>query len=236
MEDAALNRLASLALPSAAERDAHGALYRIEPTSQTLLVLAALDAELCGLTAAQRLASVWTLAAAINLMDDIADGDCSYLPPAVAPGLVVLLQGLAWMLAMDGGVKEQGIRASSRALAFMAAGQSIEVRTHDWSEAMYRNIVDQIGGQQYAAYLHILWDGTKLSPEASEVAERIGRVGMVTKDALSHDRRFNDLAPAEKVRLEDWAREALTNLQRLNLSCGEFLARYAQPILAPPQG
>jgi hypothetical protein len=86
-------------LPAVAEEDVRIALDQVHPESQVLLNRAAEDARVPAASAIERLCCLWVLAAAVNLADDLADGDCDYLSPRVAPGVAFLLQSLAGVFA-----------------------------------------------------------------------------------------------------------------------------------------
>jgi len=100
---AAIRALVFLRLPAQAERDVEAALGRVSPSSQVFLIGAAQDGGVPDEQAVERLACLWVAASSVNLTDDIADGDCDYLPARVAPGVGFLLQSLAMSLAIRGG-------------------------------------------------------------------------------------------------------------------------------------
>ncbi|MGC4092936.1 MAG: hypothetical protein QM756_34635 [Polyangiaceae bacterium] len=231
MRDQALNRLSAMALPAQGERDADRALCQLPHDKHVFLALAALDAQLAPETAGLRLAAAWTLAAAVNLMDDLADGDCTYLPLSAAPSVVVLLLGLSTQLASEGGVGQLGLAASAEGLVRMAAGQSTEVRTSTWSEESYRVVADQIGGYQYFAYLSLVWEGTFLSSAVRDVSLCVGRAGMVARDIRTGDRRFFTMSEPDRAGVVAWARDALQLLEARGLGSLRLLDGYARPVL-----
>lgn len=191
-------------LPPVARTDALRAIDRVPPESQTLLIQAAAEAELAELLAIERLCCLTACAAAVNLTDDLADGDCHYLEAKTAPGVSFLLQAFAGGLAVRGGVSAVGLREFWLRLSKAAGGQSIEVRTDAWNEATYRDVAALIAGEQYAAYLRLLWDGTPLEHFAFELGHAMGTVTLVHSDVESGDRRFFSLpVPQQMAVLDD---------------------------------
>ena len=199
--------------------------------TQAFFALAAFDAELAREAAVRRLAAVWTLAAAIHVMDDIADGDCDYLPAEAASGTVVGLHALGVRLAIEGGVTPNGLLLVTESLIRLAAGQNVEVRTKTWSLERYLSVADQIGGHQYRSYLGVLWDGTPLGQHTPEISTAIGRAGMVAHDIATGDRRFFSLPAHDRAPLVAAARAALEALETRRLRSVEFLAKYADESL-----
>jgi hypothetical protein len=231
MRDEALRRLYELRLPSDGQRDACSAFEQVSPQDLTILLQAALDAELEPARAVPRLAAIWSMTAAINLMDDIADGDCDYLLPAAAPNVVVLLQSLAIHLALDGAVERGALQAHARGIAMMAGGQCSEVRARSWTGETYLAIATQLGGDQYAAHLSLLWDGTPSAASAHAVGLEIGTVGMVAKDLRTSDFRLTSLADADRLQVVRSALVQLDSLEARKLGCGALMSTYARPVL-----
>jgi|GEM_PF-874558 len=222
---------AALGLPPAAELDVDRALREVPLHSQRVLFEAAADAGLSEAQAVPRLASLWSLAAAINVMDDISDGDCVYLPARAAPGTQMLLHALAMWLAAAGGVSASALQAQTEGIMRMAAGQNVEVRTQTWSAQTYVEITAQVAGAQYAAHLALLWSGTPLESRALELGRALGMVGMIAKDTISIDQRLTSLSAAERRNLGQWAGEQLRVLKSHDLRCVLMLCRYADSAL-----
>jgi hypothetical protein len=101
-------------------------------------------------------------------------------------------------------------------------------------------MASQLGGDQYAGHLALLWNGTHLAPSAAQVGMLVGRVGMVAKDIQTNDNRFFSMSPAHQASVVAWACEALEELQGMHLKCSAFIASYARSILesrrATPRG
>jgi hypothetical protein len=224
---AAIRALVFLRLPAQAERDVEAALGRVSPSSQVFLIGAAQDGGVPDEQAVERLACLWVAASSVNLTDDIADGDCDYLPARVAPGVGFLLQSLAMSLAIRGGVSTVALGQYSIALSRAAAGQSLEVRTDQWKAESYIEVAQLIAGEQYAAYFGILWDGTAWAERATQVGQLIGLIGLAATDVASRDRRFSSLTGGDKQLVLGRCRSALTELNALPLPSLKRFERFA---------
>lgn len=213
-------------LPQEAEGDVERALDKVTLSSQRLFCFAALDAELPAGTALERLTVVYLLSAAVNLADDCADGDCDYLEPPLAPGVLFLLQSLALLPLSRSDLSQDTLGAASVALARAAAGQSLEVRKKTRSAEEYLEVADLIAGEQVAAYLRILWDGTRLEARASSLGRTLGRAGLIFTDLESQDPRLLTVEAAEQKRVFGALESALAELEEESSlrSMAEFVA------------
>jgi hypothetical protein len=199
--------------PALAEADVERALSRVPAESQVLLIQAAVDADLDEATAIERLCCLSVCAASVNLADDLADGDCHYLDPRVAPGVSFLLQSWAGALAVRGDVSPAGLEQFWRRLALAAAGQSIEVRTRVWSEELYRQVAQLVAGEQYAGYFRLLWDGTRAEPSATSIGESVGTIAFLHADLVSGDPRFFGMPGSDQLKVLSWCQEFLDTLE-----------------------
>ena len=213
LQDFVLSVLHFRDLPRRARDDVRIALTRIPPESQSIFLWAAEDAHLTAGTALERLAAVWFLNAAVNLADDLADGDCDYLEPRVGPGVAFLLQALALLPLARSNLTAACWEDCSIALTRAAAGQSLEVRGLISDAEDYLRIADAIAGQQYAAYFRLLWDGSELETRAVRVGSLIGRVCIVLTDLDSMDGRLFRLTTPERANILEVCRDALVELK-----------------------
>ncbi len=169
--------------------------------------------------------SVWLANAAVNIADDIADQECEYQPQSVAPGISFLLLAAAGAAATEAEVPLAMVQRFLAALARAAAGQSTEVRTSNWTAAEYQRVAGLIAGQQYVAYLRLLWDGTTLGQQAEEIGHQLGCLGLVVTDIQSNDKRFRTLCEADRRTMLDWSTDLATSLGKTPLrSVGKVLA------------
>jgi len=190
-----------------------------------MLIQAAEDRRVPDAIAMDRLSCLWVTAAAVNLADDLADGDCDYLEPRVAPGISYLLQSFADIFAARGEVSSAGLQAYSMAMARAAAGQSLEVRTSSWNAERYLAVAELIAGQQYAAYFRLLWDGTAGEKESAAIGLAVGTVGILLTDLHSADHRFISMPHVEQELVIARGREAVGSLVRYELPS---LRRFAE--------
>jgi hypothetical protein len=229
---AVLHTLAFRRLPTVAERDVYAALERVDPASQQLLIQAAEDAALNVRVALERLSCLWMLAATVNLADDLADGDCDYLEPRVAPGVSFLLHALSGVCAARSELSPAAWADYSEYLAQAAAGQCLEVRAARLDAAGYLEIARLIAGRQYAAYLRILWDGSRLADRALPLGLALGTVGLVMTDVVSNDRRLTEMRHEERETVLKRAAASLDELTGQGLACLDAFSRLAKPLLA----
>lgn len=200
-------------LPLEAERDVEHALSRVPPESQFLFSWAVQDAGVPLGRASERLMSVFLFCAAVNLADDLADGDCDYLEPRTAPGVQFLLQALACLPLTRSDLTSAEMALISIALTRAASGQCLEVRGRTRSALEYLEVADLIAGAQYSAYFRILWGGTALFGEAERVGALIGRLALIYTDLASQDPRLLGLEPEEKFEVMRAGRLSLAELE-----------------------
>lgn len=213
--------------------DVRLALERVSEESQRLFIWAAEDGGVQGLPGLSRLASIWLASAAVNLADDMADEECSYLEAPVAPGVVFLLLAAAGAVATEGRTSVQALRAFQSCLARAAAGQSREVRTTKWTAEGYREIAEQIGGEQFAAYFRLIWDGTSLTNQAEAIGRSIGCLGVVFTDIASRDRRYHSLPAEGRANINAWCEQLRSALRNTGLRCAARVAQLGERYLSP---
>jgi hypothetical protein len=163
-----------------------------------------------------RAASVFLLFASVNLMDDLQDGDAGrYLdhPHRDGPAVQHLLQSLAFAVLAGAGVTPASLCYAGEQLVGLAAGQLDEVATDEWTGAQYRAVGERVAGDQYAAYVEIMWSGTPLQDRARQVGRAIGLVGHIAEDFRSEDPRLVLLPPAARDEIIVWAEEQRTVLR-----------------------
>lgn len=220
----ALEALRSHGVTGVAAVDARLALERVSDESQRLFIWAAEDGGIQGLPGLSRLASIWLASAAVNLADDMADGECGYLEGRVAPGVVFLLLAASGAVAAEGRVSMQALRSFHSCLARASAGQSREVRIQRWTAEVYREVAEQIGGEQFAAYFRLIWDGTSLTNEAEAIGRSIGCLGVVFTDITSSDRRYHSLSETDRAEIHAWCEQLRAALRGTELRCATKVA------------
>lgn len=157
--------------------------------------------------------------AAVQLCDDLSDGDCDYLraPTRTGPLLLLLLQNLFVDAALAAHIAPAALRRAGKLFTVVGSGQHDELACARWTYERSRRTAASITGHQLAAYLELLWDRTKLAPRAFEVGLEMGTLAHITTDLVTHDARFWSLPPRQRARLRADARAAATRLfaQRL---------------------
>lgn len=213
----ALRQIRERDLPEQAERDLVSALEAVRGGPLDFVYLAGLDAGLPRAELLTRGAGVFIVFAAGNLADDLADGDCTYLPLRAAPGVQFILQNLAFELLLESSVPRDELRSAAAHLVRGAGQQQREVRTSRWTFDLAREVALGIAGDQYAAYLRLLWAGTPLSRDAAWIGSNLGVAGHVALDIASNDPRVTTLSPDDRRALIAWAREAFARVRTLEL-------------------
>lgn len=155
--------------------------------------------------------------AAVQLADDLADGDCWYLgePQRTGPGVQWLLQHLCQLALCEGEVDPTSLAEAARCLVRVGAAQQAEVRQKTWDMTATASAADGLNGQQYAAYLTWLWSGTGLQAQAREVGRAFGFCLHLASDRLSADRRWTDLSQEEQRQLIARARDSHNRLSQV---------------------
>ncbi|MBN1205928.1 MAG: hypothetical protein JXB05_13510 [Myxococcaceae bacterium] len=228
----ALRVLRRLNLPETAERDVVAALEAAQPGPLALLYEAGVEAGLRREALLARGAGIFLSFAAGNLADDVSDGDCTYYasPYRVGPYVQFLLQNLAWATLARAEVPGEVLAEAAGALASAAGPQALEVRTQAWTAPIFRRVAEGLAGQQWAAYLRLLWTGTPLA-ERSAVGHGLGIAAHVAEDIRSKDPRFFSMPEADQREVVRWARAGMEGVRREGLRCLDAALRRIDPIL-----
>lgn len=175
----------------------------------------------------RRAAAVYLGQCAGNVCDDLADGDCDYFESGVPVASMVqfILQHLMCEEALAAGIDPRTLSRSAATLARAASFGPVELRTRRWSLPVYRELAERTGGDQWQAYLMLLWDGTSLAPQAAPVGARVGLAGYVAMDLKDRDLRFFSLAPREQAEVVALATSACGELEALRYE-------WLEPLLA----
>jgi hypothetical protein len=227
-----LRVLRRLELPEQAERDVLAALEAAHPGPLALLYEAGMEAGLRRETLLMRGTGIFLSFAGGNLADDLCDGDCTYYtqPVRIGPYVQFLLQNLAWATLAKAEVPGNVLAEAARALAEAAGPQALEVRTQAWSAPVFQRVAEGLAGQQWAAYLRLLWVGTPLAPHAM-AGHGLGIAAYVAEDIRTKDRRFFSMPEADQREVVRWARASLEDVRRQGLRCLDAALRRIDPIL-----
>lgn len=214
-----LRILRSLELPAVAEKDVLAALEAARPGSLSLLYEAGLNAGLERSVLLRRAAACHFAYAGGSLADDIADGDCTYLEEPLRTGTcaVFLLQHLFLKVMAGAGVPSEVLGAAAHLLVQAAARQHVEVRTTNWTAALFREVAEISAGAPFAAWLSMLWCDTPLQSRAISIGTHIGIVAQTAEDQRSGDPRFTTLSPEDRREVLQWSLDSVDALHRESL-------------------
>lgn len=227
----ALRQLRARELGELAERDVVASLEAARTGPLDFAYLAGVDARLPRAELLARGTAVFFNFAAANLTDDIADGDCTYLPIRAAPGAQFILQNLFYEVLLSTQVPRADIAQVAGELVRGASQQQREVRVKRWTLELAREVALGIAGRQYAAYLRLLWAATALAPRAVQVGTDLGVAGHVALDLSCGDPRVATLSEPDRRALVDWARAALGRLRALELDSVQAAIAGIEPAL-----
>jgi hypothetical protein len=228
-----------LRLPRVAEADVVAVLkaaHRRGPA--TLLYEAAHEAGLGREELFARASATFLGFCAGNLCDDLIDGDCTYLSPAVrcGPGVQCLLQQLWASRLLAAGVPPAAVEWAFSELAIAAAYEQLEAHTTRWDAATYREIGEGSAGRQWAADLRLLWAGTRLETSAATCGRDAAVLGHVHEDRTSDDGRFTSLSEDDRAEVLAWAAEAADRLASRGLRFTSLVLAAVAPTVAAAHG
>jgi hypothetical protein len=186
--------------------------------------------------------ALYFLSATINLCDDLMDGDATYVRQSDGP-LAQILAHTAFVHALARTtVSAAAVQRATLLLFEVGSAQHPEADRPPWDEARYRELARAQGGQQSAAYLRLLWDGTPLEPEAETTGAALGIAGFVRADVDDRDDRLLARPPAAAAALLAFGRAAAAQaaagtasaaIREMARQCERALAAAALPASAP---
>jgi hypothetical protein len=181
----------------------------------------ALEARVDPATALARATGVHFNIVALQVMDDIADGDCAYISPPEGAGTAAqyVLQNLSYAALLEGGLPALLLRDIASELAGGGSAQSLEVRTGRFSSAAARSMATGFGGRHYAAYFRLMLHGSKYEADAAALGHATGVGVAVSSDLASKDPRVMTLSSTERSELISWALAATSATSRPPLRC-----------------
>lgn len=175
--------------------------------------------------------------AAIQMADDLADGDCKYLdrPERIGPGVQWLLQHLAYSCFLKSAAPRDELERAAHDFSMVGGAQQCEVRATAWT---YRNAAAMaagLNGRQYAAYFRILSAGTPHAVRAVRAGAEFGFALHVVTDRATRDRRWTSLSPRDRSRLAADARKAADSIARGSIASLKEPAKWFRAALARAQ-
>ncbi len=188
-------------------RDLAASFRGADPQFCRFLWTAGLDAGLDPDELLARCSTIFFQYVAVQVSDDLSDGDCTYLtePGKVGPVVLLLLQHLFYHGALMSRIPRDTLAGVARRFLRVGAAQRIELRTREWGLANARNAAAGLNAAQFSAYLELLWWGTPLAARAESVGKHLGIAVHVASDARSRDRRFTSLSTRDRKTLLRWA-------------------------------
>ena len=228
----AFGRVAAHRFDLEVDRLVVGALRAAAPGPCPLLLLAGQDAGLDRSAVIDRASTCFLAFSAFNLSDDLSDGDCSYLPPAPAQAVVLILNSLFVTSLLDLHLPSDVEPHVLRDLLAAEEAQVLELSSVSWNAARLRSVTDGIAGRQWAAYLRVMWAGTPMEHLSTEVAVNIGRVGLLAGDISTEDPRFATLPPLDRQSVLEEALIGVRALESVGARLTAAVVADCGPIIA----
>ena len=192
-------------------------LARIDPVFFSFMLEVGSHAGLARAEALLRAQCATLQFGAIQLADDQADGELTYLQPQRAPTLQALLLTLANRCVLRSQVPPAVL--GELADDFLCVGTThlweLGASSSAWTIEHARRAAEGLNGRQYRAYFRLMTHGTPRGEmDAAREGELFGRVLHVAGDFASADARWLRLDHADRRALALWAREQAEELLR----------------------
>jgi hypothetical protein len=186
-------------LPAEAREDIEEALRAVDPGFPRLVDGLATDFGLRGNDSELRQDGCILEFAAIQVADDLADGDCNYLedPARSGPGVHWLLQHLTYRCLLESRAPRVALKRAAHDLTLVGGAQQSEVRTGTWTYANAASMAQGLNGRQYSAYFRILSAGSRHMVRAARAGADFGFALHVVTDRATQDRRWNGTCRAQ---------------------------------------
>jgi hypothetical protein len=198
-----------------ASSDVKATIQKIDPRFPSFLSVFATELALAPRELRTRCVAACLMFAATQLADDLADGDCNYLPDPhrTGPGTHWLLHQLFGQAVLSSTCDRSEIADIYRDLLIVGAAQQREVRGARGALVQAQQLAVGLNGHQYAAYFRLLASGSRWSAEAPKWGMTFGTVLHVVGDRLSRDERFCALSLEDRKQLVDWGKARLAELE-----------------------
>lgn len=177
--------------------------------------------------AARRAATALLQFASVQLADDLADGECTYLRDAgrIGPGCAWVLHHLYAVSARAAGVSAEAFELAARDFAGVGAAQQVEVRTERWEFSAVRAAAIGLNALQHRAYFRLVLSGSRLQDCGPQWGWQFGFALHVCGDLVKGDRRCRDLDSAAR---RDLATEVLQAVEKLAASAVPSLVNQSE--------
>lgn len=209
-----------LPVTGAARADLIAVMNRLDPLFFALIDSLAREVGLDTAEAVLRRDAIVFEFGAIQLADDLADGDCAYLEQAArrGPGAQWLLQHLFYACMLESTCSASDLSQAVQELIHVGAAQQLEVRRDTWDLESSTEAALGLNGLQFSAYFRVLASGTKWSERLPQVGLDFGLALHVVSDIRSGDRRWSTLSQPEQQQLATAAAEAAQRVARAELT------------------
>jgi hypothetical protein len=226
-------RLINERLPARVREAVLPALESGSPGPLDFLYDAGADARLPSNRILNRAAAVFINFCAVNLSDDLSDGDCDYLPEPerIGPCVQAILQVFFFDLLARAHLPPSLISLITERLISAGESQLVDLQTQRWTASSTRHVGSGVAGGQWSAYLEIMWFGTPLAAKAATIGMDLGICAYVAEDIRSRDRRYATLPKADQLRIVKWAWRSVEALHKEGLACLEVALRGIDPVL-----
>lgn len=202
-------------LSGAARADIEATVARTDPIFAMLMFEVGSHAGLTRAEALLRARCATLQFAAIQLADDQADGDLTYLAPTRAPTIQALLLTLAHRCGLQSQVPSAVLTELADDFVHVGTTHLWELAASAWTVEDARRAAEGLNGHQYRAYFRLMTHGTPREVHAAREGELFGQVLHVASDFASGDARWMRLDRANRYALALWAQEQAEELLAL---------------------
>ncbi len=223
--------------PDETRADVDAAVRAIETGLLDFARAIAVEAGVPAAIAEARCVAIAYSMAAVNLADDLADGDCDYLdePHRSGPTTQYLLQSLFFQKLCELGLPPDLLHAVTRDFEQVAALQHVELATRRWTFDASRRVAEGITGRQIAAYLRVALHASDQADLAERVGLDVGLAAHVALDAESKDERFWSLDEGDREQLRQLALDSIDRATALEIEAIVPVAAQVRRTLDRPE-
>lgn len=219
-------------LPSEASNDVLAVMRANRSDMVRMLLDACLAAHVPGDVAVARCCALYLNICALQIADDIADGDYGYVDenPGAGAAAQYVLQNLSWELLLRSGLSGDVLARFASRLVRGAGAQALEIRTTSWTDPLARLVGAGFGSEHVAGYLEVLWHGTDAAAVATDLGSTLGRLIHFYADIRTDDPRWRTLPASARVGLLDELCEDVWGLSDHEWPFARGVAMAVQPV------
>jgi len=156
---------------------------------------------------------------AIHLTEDLANGNCDYLPQAISQGSTALftLQQLFNLSLQKCGFRNKARLKYYKLLALVGAARHAELKTPKWDLDNAIFAAKGLNGYQFEAYFSIASSNTESHDALQLLGHDFGIINHVANDIMNDNVRYTDLSEQEKAALRAWTLAHAKNIAEANI-------------------